>query len=84
VRACISEDEQAVRSAGDSELLALDAGKRFERAAGGTTAIRAVAIERIGEAVFDGVFNAREYPYEFRTSFEIDITNEVQNYAAGG
>lgn len=48
-----SEDEQALQAVAEPELLTLDASERLEGTASGAAAVRAVTVERIGEAVLD-------------------------------
>src|ERR1700760_1683318 len=49
--------QEPFSAARECELRSLDAGKRLEGGAGGSPAIRTMAVERVREFVGDGVFD---------------------------
>jgi hypothetical protein len=51
----VTVNEQIITAPGDAELVARDAGERLERRTGGASAIRAMAIQGVGEFVSHGV-----------------------------
>src|SRR6266446_5402409 len=51
----VAVNQQTIPAPGDAELLARNSGERLERRAGGAPAIRAMAIQGVGEFVSHGV-----------------------------
>jgi hypothetical protein len=85
VAVCIAEDQALILTFCDAELLAFNAGERFERGTGGAPAIRAVTIRGISELVGHRVLDrsaeafsgkatvARHLRFRHRFAFAPDI-----------
>jgi hypothetical protein len=53
----VAIDQQAALPFRDAQLIEPDPGKGFERRAGGTTAVRTVAVECVDKLILDDVLN---------------------------